>query len=184
MIPPEFTQLGTRPSKWSPEDVVRVRTHGWVRNALSEVVRANVMAKSDADTDLLRANLEPYIKPYIAKEIDLKSIPLAVLDVYKLAIGGVTFGEDRLKSPLEKAAIWKKMTPLGEVIADTGMQGSNNWTIEGKRTSTGRPILANDPHRHTRCRPARMRSARCTEPGTTSYGASLISMSSFGGACI
>lgn len=147
MIPPEFTQLGTRPSKWSPEDVVRVRTHGWVRNALSEVVRANVMAKSDADTDLLRANLEPYIKPYIAKEIDLKSIPLAVLDVYKLAIGGVTFGEDRLKSPLEKAAIWKKMTPLGEVIADTSMQGSNNWTIEGKRTSTGRPILANDPHR-------------------------------------
>lgn len=147
MMPLEFSQLGTKPSKWIAEDVVRVRTHGWVRNALSEVVRANVMAKSDADTDLLRANLEPYIKPHVAKEIDLKSIPLAVLDVYKLAIAGVTFREDRLKSPLEKAAIWKKMTPLGEVIADASMQGSNNWTIEGKRTSTGRPILANDPHR-------------------------------------
>ena len=48
-MPPEFTQLGTRPSKWAPEDVVRVRTHGWVRNALSEIVRANVMAKSDAE---------------------------------------------------------------------------------------------------------------------------------------
>jgi penicillin amidase len=147
LMPPEFTQLGTTPSKWAAEDVVRVRTHGWVRNALSEVVRANVMAKSDADTDLLRANLEPYIEPRAADGIDLQSIPLAVLDVYKLAIAGVTFREDRLNAPIEKAGAWKKMTPLGEVIADASMQGSNNWTIEGKRTSTGRPILANDPHR-------------------------------------
>jgi penicillin G amidase len=147
LMPLEFTQLGTRPSKWAPEDVVRVRTHGWVRNALSEIVRANVMARSDADTDLLRTNLEPDVKPHVSKEIDLKSIPLAVLDVYKLAIAGVSFGEDRLKSPLEKAGTWKKVTPLGEVIADTSLQGSNNWTIEGERTATGRPILANDPHR-------------------------------------
>src|SRR5690606_26916211 len=26
-------------------------------------------------------------------------------------------------------------------------EGSNNWTIAGRRTATGRPILANDPHR-------------------------------------
>jgi penicillin amidase len=25
--------------------------------------------------------------------------------------------------------------------------GSNNWTIAPARTTTGRPILANDPHR-------------------------------------
>jgi penicillin amidase len=25
--------------------------------------------------------------------------------------------------------------------------GSNNWTISGRRTANGRPILANDPHR-------------------------------------
>src|ERR1700722_12694494 len=77
LVPPEFTQLGTKPQKWAAEDVVRVRTHGWVRNALSEIVRANVMAKSDADTDLLRANLEPHVEPYVAKGIDLQSIPLA-----------------------------------------------------------------------------------------------------------
>jgi penicillin amidase len=147
LVPPEFTQLGTKPSKRAAEDVVRVRTHGWVRNALSEIVRANVMAKSDADTDLLRANLEPHVEPYVAKGIDLRSIPLAVLDVYKLAIAGVTFCEYRLNAPIEKAGVWKKMTPLGEVIAEASMQGSNNWTIDGKRTSTERPILANDPHR-------------------------------------
>jgi penicillin amidase len=26
-------------------------------------------------------------------------------------------------------------------------EGSNNWTIAGKRTSSGKPLLANDPHR-------------------------------------
>ncbi|MCZ3114992.1 penicillin acylase family protein, partial [Acinetobacter baumannii] len=32
--------------------------------------------------------------------------------------------------------------------SDTGRSlGSNNWVISGSRTSTGRPILANDPHR-------------------------------------
>jgi penicillin amidase len=146
-MPQEFIQLGTRPSKWAPEDVVRVRTHGWVRNALSEVVRANVVAKSDAFTDLLRQNLEPRVKPHVANGIDLNSIPLKVLDVYKLAITGVTFREDRLQTPIEKADVWTKVTPLGEVIADTSLQGSNNWAVSGRRTATGRPILGSDPHR-------------------------------------
>jgi penicillin G amidase len=169
LVPPEFTQFGTKPQKWAAEDVVRVRTHGWVRNALSEIVRANVMAKSDADTDLLRANLEPHVEPYVAKGIDLQSIPLAVLDVYKLAIAGVTFGEDRLNAPIEKAGVWKKMTPLGEVIADASMQGSNNWTIDGKRTSTGRPILANDPHRAHAVRSLRY-LVHLTAPGFDAIG--------------
>ena len=39
------------------------------------------------------------------------------------------------------------MTPLGEVVRDAGAQGSNNWTVHGSRTDTGRPILASDPHR-------------------------------------
>jgi penicillin G amidase len=155
-MPPEFTQMGTRPAKWAAEDVVRIRTHGWVRNALSEIVRANVMAKSDANTDLLRQNLEPHVEPHVAKEIDLRSIPLAVLDVYKLAIAGVTFRDDRLQAPIAQAGAWTKVTPLGEVVADAAFQGpiswavadgSNNWAVEGKRTATGRPILANDPHR-------------------------------------
>ena len=70
---------------------------------------------------LLRQNLEPHVKPHVAKEIDLKSIPLKVLDVYKLAIAAVTFRDDRLQAPIEKADVWTKVTPLGEVIADTSL---------------------------------------------------------------
>lgn len=57
-LSPEFIEMGTKPAKWQPEDVVRVRTHGWMRNAVSEVLRAKVLSKCDPDTDLLRGNLK------------------------------------------------------------------------------------------------------------------------------
>ena len=43
-LPPEFVELGSKPDKWRPEDVVRIRTHARLRNATSEVLRARVLA--------------------------------------------------------------------------------------------------------------------------------------------
>jgi penicillin amidase len=58
-LPKEFSVLGTRPGRWQPADVVRIRTHCLSRNAASEVFRANVLALADPETDLLRAKLSP-----------------------------------------------------------------------------------------------------------------------------
>lgn len=45
------------------------------------------------------------------------------------------------------AAITQPMLALEKLIGNTGVGiGSNNWVISGKRTATGKPILANDPH--------------------------------------
>ncbi|MSO74788.1 MAG: penicillin acylase family protein [Alphaproteobacteria bacterium] len=146
-LQPEFAALGTRPQRWKVEDVVRIRSHAWMRNALAEVIRANIMANADPETDLLRQNLEPAITPKVEKGIDLKAIPLKVLDNYRLAITPVAFSHDRLGAKIEEALSWTKVTPLADVIRDTTMQGSNNWAISGNRTATGRPILGSDPHR-------------------------------------
>jgi penicillin G amidase len=44
-------------------------------------------------------------------------------------------------------SITKPMLALEELIGSRGIGiGSNNWVISGKRTTTGKPILANDPH--------------------------------------
>ncbi len=145
-LPPEFAALGTKPQHWKVEDVVRIRSHAWMRNTLSEIIRANVMANSDPETDLLRQNLEPAIKPKVEDGIDLKAIPLKVLDNYRLATTPVAFSQDRLGARVEEAWSWTKVTPLAEVIRDS-TQGSNNWAVSGKRTKTGRPILGSDPHR-------------------------------------
>ncbi|SDB58454.1 penicillin acylase family protein [Bauldia litoralis] len=146
-MPPEFIEIGTRPDKWEAADVVRIRVHSWMRNALSEGVRANVLAGADAEVDLLRQNLSHGKRPVVADGIDLATIPIEVLDIYKLALTPVSFGKDRLAAKADDAASWTKLTPLGEVIRDTNASGSNNWVIAGDRTESGRPIMANDPHR-------------------------------------
>ncbi|MBD2360390.1 penicillin acylase family protein [Anabaena minutissima FACHB-250] len=44
-------------------------------------------------------------------------------------------------------SITQPMLALEKLIGATGVGiGSNNWVISGKRTATGKPILANDPH--------------------------------------
>ena len=146
-LPVEFVELGTRPEKWIAEDVVRIRSHSWMRNAISEVTRANVMAAAGAEADLLRQNLSPPKTPTIPEGLDLGSIPMEVLDVFKLALLPVSFGQDRLAASLDTAEDWRKITPLGEVVREVNGQGSNNWVIAGVKTDSGRPMLANDPHR-------------------------------------
>ena len=146
-LPPEFGVVGTRPARWAPEDVVRIRTHALSRNAVSELQRAYVMARADARTDLLRKMIEPLRVPEAAPGLDLASLPLEALDAFKLATAAVTFSPERLAASLDQAFAWTKVDDLGEVIRDSAFEGSNNWVIHGSRTATGRPILGSDPHR-------------------------------------
>ena len=147
MLPPEFVALGTRPSRWRPEDVVRIRSHGLTRNAISEVLRANVLSRADEATDLLRANLDPPTTAKRSEGVDLATIKVEALDIFKLALAGVTFTKERLAATLAEAERWSKVNELGEVVEDISATGSNNWAIHGSRTASGRPIVANDPHR-------------------------------------
>lgn len=147
LLPFEFGLLGTRPARWTADDVVRVRTHSLSRNALSEILRCQVLAKADHRTDTLRKKLEPEIVPTVPEGLDPASVPLAVLDLIKLATANATFSEERLAARLEDAAKWRKTTDLLEVVLDAQHSGSNNWAIHGSRTDTGLPILGSDPHR-------------------------------------
>lgn len=146
-LPPEFSLFGTSPARWAAEDVVRIRSHSLMRNALSEVVRANVISRTDAGIDALRQALVPAREPFVADGLSLDEIPLDVTDTFKLALAAVTFEEPRLAATLDEAGLWRKVAGTGEVVRDASAQGSNNWVIHGSRTESGRPILANDPHR-------------------------------------
>ncbi|KAB0265336.1 penicillin acylase family protein [Microvirga brassicacearum] len=147
-LPSEFRMTGTRPAKWQPEDVVRIRSHALTRNALSEVMRACILAHHEEATDLLRKNLEPAVVPRNDGKIDPASVPLAVLDLFKLATAGVTFSEDRLNATLADADQWTKLNDLAEVVSESTWTGSNNWAVAADRTETGRPVIAGDPHRN------------------------------------
>jgi penicillin G amidase len=84
LLPPEFITLGIRPGRWAAQDVVRVRSHSLMRNAMSEVVRSNVLASEDAAIDILRQKLVPAHDP-LAGRSRPEALPLDCLDVQSRA---------------------------------------------------------------------------------------------------
>jgi penicillin amidase len=143
LLPPEYEATGTHPEPFTPEDVLRIRSHGLVRNVLSEVQRAIVMAKAGLETDLARRSVEPPWDIVVPEGLDAAAIPPTVLDTFKLATARLDFNHARMTATLEDAWKWTRVDDLGDVY----LQGSNNWAVAPGRTETGRPVLASDPHR-------------------------------------
>ncbi|MES2894974.1 MAG: penicillin acylase family protein [Pseudomonadota bacterium] len=132
-LPMEFAMVGSTPDLWKPEDVVRIRSHGLTRNLPNEVGRARIACAAGLEAARLYKLLEPKWETKVPDGLDPCDIPADVLDDYQLGTSGVRFS-----GPAAKTAMLE-IPP--EAV------GSNNWTISGSRTATGRPILANDPHR-------------------------------------
>jgi penicillin amidase len=166
LLPPEFAAMSTRPQRWTAEDALRIRSHGLVRNVLSEVARAQVVARAGLETDLVRRSLEPAWTPKVPEGLDPADIPANVLDVFKLATVRIDFSPERLKATLDEAWRWTKVDDLGDVYT----QGSNNWAVSGSRTASGRPILASDPHR-AHALPSLRSIVHLTGPGIDVIGA-------------
>ena len=128
LLPEEFRLMGYLPSYWSPQDVALIRSHGLFQNLASEVERALVLRDFGHEVEALRKPLEPPHDVSVPEGLNLSLIPTDVLRVYELATAPVEFAE-------------------GQSSRAKGPEGSNNWAISPGRTATGRPILANDPHR-------------------------------------
>ena len=133
LIPFEFRQLGYTPAKWRPEDVVRIRSHGLTRNLTQEFARARVVCRAGLAADAVRAQLSPAWTTRVPEGLD-PCLPEDALDVFALATENVRFDRRNLQA--------SRVAPNGETL-----EGSNNWVVAPSRTTTGRPILANDPHR-------------------------------------
>ena len=132
-LPKEFKLAGTKPDRWSAQDVVRIRSHGLTRNVPNEVGRARIACAAGIEAARLYKNIEPKWDPKLPAGLDPCDVPQAALVDYDLATRGVRFVPDQGK--------------LAMVEIPPEAVGSNNWVIAGSRTASGRPILANDPHR-------------------------------------
>ena len=134
-MPWEFGYLGYEPSQWAPEDVVRIRSHGLTRNLLSEVARAQTACAGDLKADEIRSGLQPPWETRIPEGLD-SCLPRDLVRVFQLATAAVHFSKDELRAAI--ADPWP---------ADYPPEGSNNWVVAPARSTTGRAIMANDPHR-------------------------------------
>ena len=123
-LPIEFQLAGVQPEPWTPEVCLsRMAAYEMTINAEREVLRAKL------GTELgwkLTDELMPAEPPR-----PLESQPHAGLE-------GVD--EKVLSLP------WATGVPLRFPTAGA-RDGSNNWVVDGTLSATGRPLLANDPHR-------------------------------------
>ncbi|MBO0877602.1 MAG: penicillin acylase family protein, partial [Pseudonocardia sp.] len=155
LLPVEFRELGYQPAMWDPTDVARIRSHGLFYNLREEVTRALTLRDFPPEVEELRRRREPDRPLTVPDGLDLSLIPDDVLRVYDLATTPPVFA------------------PPAPDDAEGGVlpEGSNNWVLAGSRTATGRPMLANDPHRAAAALPGLRYLAHLSAPGFDVIGA-------------
>lgn len=156
LLPEEFKLLGYQPAAWAAEDTVRIRHHGLTLNFTGELDRAQAFCdgkQNGARVDWLRRELVPDVKPQVPDGQEVCGLPAKELKrAYALATASPKFTKENVKvlasnmTPEQLLALSESTlnTPDANTLAS---YGSNNWTIAPSMTTTGRPILANDPHR-------------------------------------
>ena len=119
--PWEFKLLGYRPEPWTPEDCLM----------MTRMVGYLTLAQSQAEIERLFVEMvqagvpETHLQELFPGILGGLNIPL---------IQKVTLGERLVPSQL----LWQLPVPR--------MMASNNWVISGKKSASGKPLLANDPH--------------------------------------
>jgi penicillin G amidase len=122
-LPLEFQLAGFAPESWTPEDCLnRMAAFSMTGNAFSEMQNAELVAKLGTERASALLDLDPKVTLDPAPSADFGGLTPLLL---KNLVGS----DVRIEFPSDAA------------------EGSNNWTISGKLTTTGKPILANDPHR-------------------------------------
>jgi penicillin amidase len=122
-LPLEFQLAGFKPEPWKPEDCLnRLAAYSVTVNGASELHSAQLVALLGPEKAAELLELDPPVKLDPAPGIDFSGLSPALLENL--------VGSD---------------VPLH--FPETPVQGSNNWTVSGSLTATGKPFLANDPHR-------------------------------------
>jgi penicillin amidase len=140
-LPVEFVLTGIRPEPWTIESLLlRQITFG---DAVSELQLARSVAEVGAAEANRRRNPDPWDELRVPEQIDVSAIAGsfgALSDAMRTTIGSIR---------PEILPRFRSIAAAGGV-ADAGAiaePGSNNWVLSGARSSTGKPAVANDPHR-------------------------------------
>jgi penicillin amidase len=143
-LPAEFRALKYRPSPWQPTDTLVIGK--LFAETLSPTWLWEVMRESMSD---LPAKYQDELYP--------STSPLDVVIVGRDSQVKTT-GSSAIKRPASPAVepadlgeASKLAATIGRALARLGLHiedgaASNNWVVNGRRTLSGKPLLANDPH--------------------------------------
>ncbi len=153
--PPEFVALGLQPEPWTPVDSVAwaiMMAWDLAGNWNTELLRMRLALR------LPVARIDELIPPYPGDK------PLITTDYAAL---------------YRELKVDAKLGTQAQLAApESGIEGvgSNNWVVRGSHTTTGMPLLANDPHLKLSA-PALWYFARLEAPGLKVAGATIPALS-------
>jgi penicillin G amidase len=176
-IPVEFEIMGFRPQPMWTARTLLTRMPGWTlsRNASSEVQRALDVKAMGIDKVLELKPTDPEKRFALPEGLNLADIDAAIL--------GLTRDANSLRWDLtpQKASAAAPAAPIGLgenfdafLTPNPWLRapdlGSNNWVIGGSKSTTSKPIIANDPHREV-VNPALRYVVHLNAPGWNVIGA-------------
>ncbi len=122
-LPIEFEMAGFKPEPWKPADCLnRLAAYAMMGNASGELEHAQMLGLLGVDRATGQFEFDPPVKLDPAPAGDLTGLaPDLIKDIVS--------SDSRIPFPA------------------SSLRESNNWTVSGQLTQTGKPLLANDPHR-------------------------------------
>jgi penicillin amidase len=150
-LPVEFKLTGISPDPWTPETLLlRAGTFG---DASAELTLARNVVRLGAEAANKQRAPDPWDDLKLPEGLDLSIIDEAVTTQGGRGGGeagaGGRGGGDNRPAIVEPYRSWiggRGLIPSapGPEITDPG---SNNWVVSGRLSATGKPVVANDPHR-------------------------------------
>ncbi|MGI9401969.1 MAG: penicillin acylase family protein [Rhizobiaceae bacterium] len=133
-LPPEFVILGKGAEPWEPWHsitILKVMALTLDGNLRQEIQRLLLASKNFSPREI------DELLPYGPRDLPPPLPDLRPIYGYGAKSSLPQRGQVAQKTEGEEA---------GSLMWETGVTASNNWVVSGNRTSTGKPLLANDPH--------------------------------------
>ena len=162
-LPVEFVLTGITPEPWTVETLLLRQTS--FGDATAELQLARSVAQLGAAEANRRRNPDPFEELVVPNGLDVNAIDDAV---QAAARGGG--GTPRPQILPQYASL---VGGSSGAQPDTGVRepGSNNWVVSGAMSVTGKPVVANDPHREV-ANPSLRYIVHLNAPGWNVAGAS------------
>jgi penicillin G amidase len=142
-LPVEFVVTGIEPEPWTIETLVlRQSSFG---NATSEIQLARNVAQLGIEEANARSNPDPPEALTVPDGLDISAFG---------RIGDELLAATRAGGPMPRPELLPRYRGLVQAPPGGGVDegqvaepGSNNWVVSGALSATGKPVVANDPHR-------------------------------------
>jgi len=144
-FPEPFRSLGFTPASWTPVDaLVFLKYMAWDQSGTdTDVWMGMLVQKLGLETV---EELFPLDRPYEIPTVAVVSDPRAAVRMPPLQPTAVRDHRYNFPAGYEQAARELHSRFVSGRFGSQFSFGSNNWAIDGTKSATGKPILANDPH--------------------------------------